>query len=126
MKPAVWPESTGAMARLRQAWLIVLLFAFGWHGLVLQSHIHAPANAGMHAARSLTSGDGERRLPVSEICPIEREGAFSGAFLSPDAPSFQPRPVAVDWSHRPCALHAAHRATGHNWQSRAPPPSMNA
>lgn len=130
MNPAFRPEIPAPISPLRKAWLALLLLVFSWHGLVLQSHVHI---AGRHGAPGLSSargatlaqtvGSGEReRLPVgSESCPIEREGALSGAFLSPVAPVLAEQAATADWHYRACARPSAHRSVAHDWRSRAPP-----
>lgn len=125
MIPAAWPDRHDVSSRLKQALLGLMLLVFGWHALVLQSHVHAPTPAsltpGLHAARASVSGSGDRRLPLSEPCPIEREGVFSGAFLTPQTPTFAAEAPVPQWVDGTCAVAQVHRAPAHDWHSRAPP-----
>jgi hypothetical protein len=119
----VYAQARQASLRARDAaLLIVVLLAFVWHGIVVQTHIHpveAPAIA-VHAA-SPGSIHQDRREDRSNDCPLCREVALSGAYVAPAAIALPVLVACRVWLAAAGPETRSRKTCSHAWQSRAPP-----
>ena len=107
-------------ARLIRA---VALLLFAGQAIVVQAHMHAPtrwavATVGEAGATSIPAPT-RRDDPLT--CPVCREVAHAGAYLTPGPIALAVRTTTDHWS--PVAvLPTPHTGRpSHSWQSRAPP-----
>ena len=114
----------------RPGWLAVLLvtlLAFAWQGFVTQTHEHyqPQAHPGVVVA---TGGVSHLRTPAdsSDTCPICREMAQAGHYISPAPLVLFDREKFSHWVTATPALVLVVRLLSHSWQSRAPPAQLQA
>ncbi|MEO6214753.1 MAG: hypothetical protein ABIO86_01875 [Sphingomonas sp.] len=115
----------------RLAIALAMLLAILWQSFVTQTHIHA--NPDIYATAISDSAGAPVRLKAGEApsdlpatCPICREVAHAGSYLSPTAVALQP-PVPVDlWRAATPTPSPTRRQRSHAWQSRAPPYQLQA
>lgn len=111
------------------AWLAVLLatlVAFGWQSFVTQTHIHFVrdrSDAAMRAGAAAPSHIARRQAPsdTPEDCPICRDMAVAGHYLSPAAVLIVAPAVVAVWRTVAAPLTPARTRPSHAWRSRAPP-----
>lgn len=102
---------------LRLALSLVALFAFVYHGFLLQTHVHgltpgSVAGAPLHG--NTAPGDADH-------CLLCQEAVFAGNVITP-APVLLPLPApALAAAPLPASRIAIARAPAHDWLGRGPP-----
>jgi len=133
------PDAKGGCAEAPQllvsarrfAIAIAMLLAILWQSFIIQTHVHAASGGyataiadSAGAPTRLKAGEAPSELPAT--CPICQEVAHAGSYLSPAAVALQP-PIAVYLSPTfTQSLAPTRRQRSHLWQSRAPPPQLQA
>ena len=101
----------------------VALLLFAGQAIVAQAHVHAPARwvAATVVQATATSTPSSQRPDDPLTCPVCREIAHAGAYLTPGPVTLSAPTVADHWS--PVAVEPTPYAgrPSHSWQSRAPP-----
>jgi hypothetical protein len=109
---------------------LVVLLAFFFQGLAVQTHIHSPAGtAGIAAAISSKSSlpslqTAPNPLPSKDNqadCPLCQAGVLSGTFITPAAINFLPVISFFRPKSAASEILAPSLQLSHNWQGRAPP-----
>ena len=106
----------------------VALLLFAGQAIVAQAHVHAPERWAVAtvAPAGVASAPAPQRPDDPLTCPVCREVAHAGAYLTP-APVYLPVPgTAERWS--PVAGLPIGRSSrpSHSWRSRAPPILLHA
>ena len=128
-------QSSHALRRWqsRPGWLAVLiatLLAFTWQSFVTQTHEHYRPRAHLvvAGATSELSNLKAQNAPTdpSDTCPICREMAQAGHYISPAPFVFFERETLAHGVAATPALVLVVRLVSHSWQSRAPPRQLQA
>jgi len=107
----------------------LMLAALLGQSIAVQSHLHSAGNAGWTTSASTSAESGPHRglslshgpasLPAD--CPLCRELAMSGHYITPAPLAFFKSPPLLPWLFVLPVAALACRPCSHCWQSRAPP-----
>lgn len=106
--------------------LIIAGLALLLQSLLVQTHLHRPFDGGAHAAVRLQAvthaADGRGSGGDPQTCPLCRELAFSGHYVTPAAPLLLVPPSVFAGVPAGIFVAAVRLRRSHSWQSRGPPP----
>lgn len=109
--------------------VLLALLLFGWQSFVLQTHGHGSVRSTMTAASARVDAQAspDRHSPdAPPDCPVCRELAHAGPYLSPDGVAVVvPVPITA-WLADSAPPVFAHGSSSHHWRSRAPPLTLHA
>ncbi len=110
------------------ATLILALFVFLCQSVVLQAHVHAGSTAVSAPSAGVQVGVQERRSTSDQPadCPLCRELAQNGAYLSSGQITVSPSPDRAAPIAAASRLRSGSPSRSHAWRSRAPPTLPNA
>ncbi|WP_404711848.1 hypothetical protein [Sphingomonas sp. MMS24-J13] len=101
---------------------IVALIALAWQSIVVQSHVHLDTNAtpaAIHRTQTLQHRSAPADTPAD--CPICRQFAHAGHYLSPGGFPFTAPAVHGFWRAIGSLAGWIGERRSHAWHSRGPP-----
>ena len=106
-------------ARLSRA---VALLLFSWQAIIVQAHLHVrPAAASASMSVAAVSSPAPQRPDSPSECPVCREVAHAGQYLSPGPVLVTPPATVAQWRALPTLSIVLRNERSHAWRSRAPP-----
>lgn len=128
---ALWSiaATTPEVGTRRRVLALAALLALLWQGFVVQTHVHyrdGPAQWSSGRGDSSGATLAAPRTPDDPPydCPICRQAAIAGSYLTPSTPPLPIVLAAFAWFTSPLPKPWRGRQRSHAWRSRGPPDAL--